>query len=303
VARDAGALVQSNKTSRGKPQSIWTFVNARILVNTHDAVIIMDDDTELAPNFVQECIKAMKDDVAIVVGKTVTNWPKERRWNAWVGSRAYAYWRYQALLRQGQSALNVMNCISGSNSMYRSDVLKEVVIKDTPYIVDDTYWTLETHRKKLGKIKYAPRAEALIQDPTNFKDWYKQNLRWLWGSFQGVWGHRVGRKKSLFDLTYAALIFDWAWYVLATPILFAVALSQSYVDPAWAAVLYFGGYGVWTLLASMALKKWRLFLMTPAIIIIDWVYRVIFIHAFIKSIRQPTVESCAWESPARYQTT
>ena len=55
-------------------------------------------------------------------------------------------------------------CISGSNSTYRTEVLREVLVADTPYIVDDTYWVLETHRRKLGRIRYGPRAWAWIQE-------------------------------------------------------------------------------------------------------------------------------------------
>lgn len=185
--------------------------------------------------------------------------------------------------------------------MYRSDVLKQVVVRDNPYIVDDTYWTLETHRRGLGRIRYAPAAEAHIQDPVNFRDWYKQNLRWLWGSFQGVWGHKVGRKLTKFDLAYLALIFDWVWYVLAIPVIFAITLIQNVVDPWVVGLLYLGGYSIWTAIAAIALRRWRLFFLTPAIVMVDWVYRLIFIHAFIKSIRQPLVDGCQWESPTRYE--
>ena len=60
------------------------------------------------------------------------------------------------------------------------------------------------------------------------------------------------------------------------------------------------GYVLWTALASVATKKWRIVVMTPAIALIDIVYRVTFVHALVKTIRQPRVSSCRWVSPARY---
>jgi hypothetical protein len=60
------------------------------------------------------------------------------------------------------------------------------------------------------------------------------------------------------------------------------------------------GYAVWIVIAAVALRQWRLVLLTPAILAVDLVYRVIFVHALVKTFRQPTVESCSWESPARY---
>jgi poly-beta-1,6-N-acetyl-D-glucosamine synthase len=44
-------------------------------------------------------------------------------------------------------------------------------------------------------------------------------------------------------------------------------------------------------------------LFLPAIIAIDLLYRVIFVHALIKAMREPTVDRCVWSSPARLATT
>jgi cellulose synthase/poly-beta-1,6-N-acetylglucosamine synthase-like glycosyltransferase len=308
------------------------------LLDRYDAVLIMDDDTTIAPDFVRQALRKMvvnrralwperphlgqerrvaqrrvaalapateqrRQGVGIVVGKTLTDWRHEQRWNVWVGSRAYSYWRYQATIRAGQDRVNALNCISGSNSIYSSPLLREVLVERTPYIVDDTYWVLETQRRKLGRVVYAPDAHAWIQDPTTFRDWYKQNLRWLWGSFQGVVGHRVGRERSWFDFWYLTLIADWCLYVLVWPVLFALLVIQQWAEPRTLVVSILAGYLAWTTVAALALRKWRLVLLTPAIIAIDVLYRANFIHAVLKTIRQPTVESCRWDSPTRYQVT
>jgi cellulose synthase/poly-beta-1,6-N-acetylglucosamine synthase-like glycosyltransferase len=183
--------------------------------------------------------------------------------------------------------------------MYRSSVLKQVVKANTPYIVDDTFWTLETHRRKLGRIVYAPEACAWVQDPTNFRDWYRQNLRWLWGSFQGIRGHRIGTKATAMDAFYV-LTLDWALYVIGAPVaiaLIAPQLVSSWVVLAW----YLGGYLAWVSGAAIATRRWHILILTPAIIATDWLYRIVFVHAFVKTIRQPVVETCRWESPQRYE--
>ena len=251
-------------------------------------------------DFLEHCREALKPGVAIAVGKTMTRWDDGHRWNVWLASRAYGYWRYQATMRRGQSALNVMTCISGSNSVYRSELLDEVLVEQTPYIVDDTYWTLETHRRKLGRIVYVPEATAHICDPTNLRDWYKQNLRWIWGSFQGVWGHKVGRKVSLFDATYVMQILDWVMYVLVAPLLVLLALLHDWVEPGALVKLTLAGYAAGAAIAAGVLHKWRLAVMAPALIVVDWLYRIVFMHAFLKTVRQPRVENCRWESPTRY---
>lgn len=336
VARLAGAQVVALDVNVGKPAAIYRAVRELELLDRYDAVLIMDDDTTIAPDFVRQALRKMvvnrralwaerphlgqerrvdqrrvatvapereqrRQGVGIVVGKTLTDWRHEQRWNVWVGSRAYSYWRYQATIRQGQDRVNALNCISGSNSVYHSPLLREVLVERTPYIVDDTYWVLETQRRKLGRVVYAPDARAWIQDPTTFRDWYKQNLRWLWGSFQGVVGHRVGRERSWFDFWYLTLIADWCLYVLVWPVLLALLVIQQWAEPRTLVVSILAGYLAWTTVAAFALRKWRLVLLTPAIIVIDVLYRANFIHAVFKTIRQPTVESCRWDSPTRYQ--
>jgi cellulose synthase/poly-beta-1,6-N-acetylglucosamine synthase-like glycosyltransferase len=299
VARAAGAEVLELVANVGKPAAIARALRHFEIVDRYETVAIIDDDTRIASNFIVECLRRMRAGIAIVVGKTASDWTHEVRWNPWVAARAFAYWKYQLFIRRGQSALNVMTCIAGSNSLYRTSVLAQVVSEQTPYIVDDTFWTLETHRRKLGRIVYAPKAVAHIQDPTSGRDWYKQNLRWLWGTMQGINGHKVGRRFTLFDVTYLGLILDWILYVVAFPAILLATLALTN-DPMRVLVLYVAGYALWACIGAIALRKWRLALLVPALIVVDWVQRVNFVHALLKTMRQPRVASCTWTSPARY---
>jgi biofilm PGA synthesis N-glycosyltransferase PgaC len=299
VAAAAGAIVLELPANVGKPAALYRAIKVWRLTGGYDALAILDDDTIVAPDFIAQALAKMRTGVAIVVGRTITQWGRERRWNVLLGARAYAYGRYQATIRRAQSAFNVLNCISGSNSVYSSSLLDEVLVEQTPYIVDDTYWTLETHRRKLGRIVYAPSAHAYIQDPTTLRAWYRQNLRWIWGTFQGIRGHRCWRRRSWFDAAYALLMVDWALYIVGGPVMLGLVGASILWNPVWALAGIGAGYFAWTIPAALCMKKWRLVPMTPAFIVIDWIYRVVFVHAFVKAIRQPTVEACRWESPAR----
>ena len=195
-----------------------------------------------------------------------------------------------------------MNAISGSNSVYRAEFLRQVLRPDTPYVVDDTYWVLEAQRRNLGRIVYCPTTSARIQEPTTVRSWYKQNLRWMWGTFQGIIGHKVGRRATPFDLAYLGLLLDWLLFTLVTPIILAVSSSATATTPpslASTGLLYAAGYAAWAAIGAIALRKWRLLVLFPALLIIDWIARVNLIHAAIKAIRQPTA-ACRWESPERY---
>lgn len=298
LAAQAGAWVLPLLQNVGKPAALHTAYETFELGRRYRAVAILDDDVVIAPNFVTEALDKLTDEVSIVVGHNATWWPPERRWNPWLAKRAYSYWMYQAVIRRIQSHFNVMNCISGSNSVYRTELLDEVLPTQPPYIVDDTYWVLETHRRNLGRVVYAPRALAHLQDPTNLRDWYRQNLRWMWGTFQGVIGHGVGRYATRFDYAYVLLMVHWLLYVAGGPLtLWLIATAGPGLLPGLLFLLI--GQGIWVGIAAWRLRHWQLPLFLPVIIVADLLYRVILVHALVKAIRQPTVDRCVWDSPAR----
>jgi poly-beta-1,6-N-acetyl-D-glucosamine synthase len=299
-ARQSGATaVLELTTNVGKPAALHRGYEHFGLSDRYEAVAILDDDVVIDRRFIAESLRLLRDDVVIVVGKNLTWWPPERRWNALLAKRTYSYWNYQLIIRRLQSAFGVMNCISGSNSVYRTELLDAILPVQPPYIVDDTFWVLETQRRELGSIVYAPRARAVLQDPTNLRDWYRQNLRWLWGTFQGIIGHRVGRTYSRFDVAYVLLMLQWVLYIVSGPVaLWLIVASRA----PHILLIFLGGYAAWVLAASIHLRIPRLVLFLPAIMMLDLLYRVIFVHALIKAVRQPTVDRCVWSSPARLAT-
>ncbi|MEV4843473.1 glycosyltransferase [Micromonospora matsumotoense] len=298
TAAAADAQVLELESNVGKPAALHAAYTAFGLGTAYRAVAILDDDVLVEPDFVTAALAQLADEVAIVVGHNVTWWPAEHRWNPWLAKRAYSYWNYQAVVRRIQSHFNVMNCISGSNSVYRTELLDVVLPQQPPYIVDDTYWVLETHRRQLGKVVYAPRAVAQLQDPTTGRDWYRQNLRWLWGTFQGIIGHRVGRRNSRFDHAYLLLMLHWVLYVAGGP---ATLWLLATAGPGFGVglLLMLAGQAFWVALAAWRLGRPRLLLFLPTIILTDLLYRVVLVHALVKAIRQPTVDRCVWSSPGR----
>ncbi|MFU8851560.1 glycosyltransferase family 2 protein [Micromonospora sp. SL1-18] len=298
VAAAAGAQVLALGANVGKPAALHAgYVHFRLGL-AYRAVAIIDDDVLVASDFVSSALALLEDQVAIVVGHNVTWWPPERRWNLWLAKRAYSYWNYQVITRRIQSHFNVMNCISGSNSLYRVELLDVVLPQQPPYIVDDTYWLLETHRRRLGRIVYAPRAVAYLQDPTTMRDWYKQNLRWMWGTFQGIIGHRVGRMHSRFDYAYLLLMLHWLLYVAGGPLTLWL-LATAGLDVGRGLLLLLGGQALWVVLAAWRLARPRLVFFLPLIILADLLYRVVMVHALVKALRHPTVDRCVWASPPR----
>jgi hypothetical protein len=48
------------------------------------------------------------------------------------------------------------------------------------------------------------------------------------------------------------------------------------------------------------LRKPRLLVLAPFLIVLDLVYRACMLHAFVKTLVTPTIESCTWVSPTRF---
>ncbi|WKU06447.1 hypothetical protein [Micromonospora sp. HUAS LYJ1] len=64
-------------------------------------------------------------------------------------------------------------------------------------------------------------------------------------------------------------------------------------------LLMLAGQAFWIALAAWRLRRPRLLLFLPTIVLTDLLYRVVLVHALIKAIRQPTVDRCVWSSPGR----
>lgn len=326
VAMEAGATVLALPTNIGKPNALYRLKEEYGLTSKYEAIAILDDDTRLDRDFMKEALKVMFPDrpprrkPGIVVGRTNTIINRSNRWNVWLLFRAYAHWRYQVTYRMGQSVLNAMNCISGSNSVYTPAVIDRVLIENPPYAVDDTWWTLEVkrHEAELGRIVYAHKAVAWICDPLTMRAWYKQSLRWMWGMMQGIRGHKVGRRLSWFDFTYVLNMLDWALYVFTPTASLGLAAWLIYVCVAGAdtsslvfwgmhfslaklAIWYFVGVYLFAVLSVIGTGYWRILMVVPVFLPMDFLFRVVLLHALIKTIRQPTVSTNVWESPGRYE--
>ncbi len=228
--------------------------------------------------------------------------------------RAFMYWSYQTTIKRGQNAFKVVNVICGANTVFRAEVFSTLIKEDAPYAIDDMFWLAEIIRQRLGRVAYVHEARSWTIDPHRFNDWYRQTVRWSWGQFQSIRGHhlgwpiswdseaRFGLRFSWFDTAYLALLLDWAPYMLEPLLVPIVALLLSgWVDPIWFLVYYVGMSYLWIGIASIALRKPRLIVLAPAIMLLDLVYRVTMMHALIKTIARPTIATCKWDSPTRFE--
>jgi cellulose synthase/poly-beta-1,6-N-acetylglucosamine synthase-like glycosyltransferase len=315
VAVRAGAKVLERGTSGGKPAALRAGNDAFRLSTTYDYIAVLDDDTTLGADYVAKTTSRMDDDqtIAATSGRIDSLWAHTRRWNALVAMRAFMYWSYQITIKRGQNALRVVNVICGANTVFRANVFNQLIDDDAPYAIDDMYWLAEIVRRRLGRVAYVHDARSWTIDPHRFSDWYRQTVRWSWGQFQSVRGHRLGwpihrdparrfgYRFSWFDIAYLALLLDWLPYMLEPLLLPPVAiLLSSWIDPLWFLLYYLAASLAWIVAAAVALRKPRLIVLSPAIIVLDLVYRVAMFHAVVKTILIPRIAVCRWDSPPRF---
>jgi biofilm PGA synthesis N-glycosyltransferase PgaC len=314
-ARAAGARVLPLRKSRGKPGALRAGNEAFALSRRYEYVAVLDDDTTLAPDYMDRLTQKLDADesIAVASGRIQSIWDHARRWNPLIAMRAFTYWSYQATIKRGQNALRVVNVICGANSVFRARVFEQLISTDAPYAIDDMYWLAEVVRQRLGRIEYVHGARSWTIDPHRFGDWYRQTLRWSWGQFQSVRGHRLGLplqpgtrrftlRFSWFDTAYLLLLVDWLAYAAEPFLIVPIAyFFRGWIDPFWFPVLYLAFSGGWILLAAAALRKWRLVVLAPVILALDVVYRVTMLHAVVKTIVRPRIETCRWDSPARFE--
>jgi poly-beta-1,6-N-acetyl-D-glucosamine synthase len=311
----AGARVLMRDVSGGKPDSLRLAMALFELAPSYEYIAVLDDDTTIEPGYLDRLIERMDADpgIAVASGRIKSHWDHVHRWNVLIAMRAFMYWSYQTTMKRGQNALRAVNVICGANSVFRASVFAELSQHDAPYAVDDMFWVAEISRRKIGRVEYVHDVTAWTIDPHRFRDWYRQTVRWSWGQFQSIRGHRLGlpvqRKPgsrfglsfSWFDAAYLLVMLDWLGYAVE-PIVLGMTwfFLRGWIDPLWFVIYYVGANCLWITVAAAALRKPRLIALAPALLLLDFVYRVTMVHAAVKTVLQPRIATCRWDSPPRF---
>ncbi len=122
----------------------------------------------------------------------------------------------------------------------------------------------------------------------------------MWGTFQGIIGHQIGGTFNRFHIAYIFLITEWVMYVLSGPICLWLIVQGGVDNIPRQLVLLMSGYMVWVIGAAIMLKRARLVFFLPAIVVVDFIFRYLMVHAAIKAFRQKTIKACVWDSPQRF---
>jgi cellulose synthase/poly-beta-1,6-N-acetylglucosamine synthase-like glycosyltransferase len=294
LASSFGVNVLRNPVNVGKALSVLAAKKHFSLIQRYKYIAMMDADTLVEKDYFTFVIAAFETNstAAAVCGR-----PQSRPHNWVTAYRCWEYYMTHFVYRGGQSIMGVIMVAPGCAATYRSDVFDQLDWNNDTR-VEDMDATIQVHRKKLGKIIYAPEAIVYTQDPATVKDFIKQIMRWHGGTWQ------VGRKYGM--LAGISQRVDWEFkLVMGEGILFSIFFLAS---PLWtllwptaimALVIDATLIICVALAAAISDKRADVFLYSPAFIFLRVIYCAIFLYSFWVVIIQRK-QMNGWLSVKRY---
>lgn len=317
IARDFGCNVYTAPVNLGKSKVLDATIKHFELCAKYRAVLILDADSQVDPNFLRNGLPILgQRGVAVVAGHVVSRKPLGGGGFAQIihNYRKRLNLVLQTLFRFGQSwtPTNFTIVAPGFASLYRSEAIAQLNIAEPGLVIEDINMTFELHKKGLGRVAYSPRVRCTTEDPLNLHDYSRQMRRWslgLWQTMakQGIW---LG-KFWFFLAAYVAelLLSALSYAVLAGLTLWALVTSPN--ETFWVPtptgiilvpIIYLPFIMLLTdifvsMIAAALSRDWRILLYAPLFPIL----RVVDIYWFLVTIPLAafTKSDGRWASPIR----
>lgn len=242
---------------------------------------VADADSVFCPNYFK-LYRAKLDEgqYAVAVG-----FVQSLRGN-WISTyRSLTYTYSQHVNRRIQSYLGMISVFPGPITSFRTDILKQIDF-DADSLTEDFDITLQVHRKKLGKIVFIPKAINYTQDPQTFSDFYKQNIRWQRGFFQGVKKYQIGRHGQRIDVSLGFQVSQTVILLLNMLVLIPLIIltTGNWVAIPYAIALDYIVNSVIAIWAAGVTKRWTVFGAMPYFYFLRWVEIFVHLKAFVEVI-------------------
>lgn len=279
-------------------------IGGKRIPEVYDFIIILDDDTILSPTYVRDMESKfdVDNELAAIEGRLVSSWKPDQNFNGFIAARSFTSWAVHLLLTWTQSSMRARTWINGALTIYKAEILDQVVRYDPKFITEDNDWCWQIHRQKIGRIKFEYKNTAKLQEPQTFRELYRQHVRWNWGMFQVAKEHKTGLKFSRPDTMWLFTMLLTLHYLLA-PLYAALTFSYAFGDLRAGAIWFFGRYIVYSFVGAIVSKQWQHIFLWSYFILYDFNWRASVVHGLFKAIRQPTLQNVTWVSPTRHIAT
>lgn len=192
----------------GKALAVQKAIKHFKLAERYEWVHVADADSVFGANYFRIYKKNLDADKYVVA----LGFVQSLRGN-WISKyRAFTYTYSQHVYRRFQSYLGMISVFPGPITCFNTRILDQLEF-DSESLTEDFDITLQVHRKKLGKIKFIPKAVNYTQDPQTLDDFIKQNLRWQRGFWQGMLKYRIGSKLQPVDIGIMYQMMELVFYL------------------------------------------------------------------------------------------
>lgn len=251
------------------------------VIKRYEWLHIADADSVFCPDYFRYYVENLDPKrYAVAVG-----FVQSLRGN-WISTyRALSYTYSQHVTRRIQSYLGMISVFPGPITSFRTDIISKLEFGCASF-TEDFDITLQVHRKQLGEILFIPKAVNYTQDPQTLQDFWKQNIRWQRGFFQGVKKHKIGTKIQLIDFSIGfqmlqTVLFLMQLFILV-PLIWAYTHNLMYIAVLVSADIVVNG--LIAIFASVAARRWMLIGALPYFYFLRWIEIVIYFVAFIEVI-------------------
>jgi poly-beta-1,6-N-acetyl-D-glucosamine synthase len=219
LALAAGVNAVATRGNVGKAGALAFGIEHFGLLHRFHAVMILDADTELDPQYFEAALPQLDDPKVIAVaGCAHTRWQSRLglMGNLIVCYRQRLYVLTQLFIKYGQTwrGISATHIVPGFASIYRTSALEQINVNPSGLVIEDFNMTFEVHSKQLGRVAFDPRARAYTQDPVRYRDYVKQLRRWSLGFWQTLRRHGIPRTRfapslmlTLLELVTSSLLF------------------------------------------------------------------------------------------------
>ena len=208
-------LIRREKASGSKA----TALNYGAAYATGDILISIDGDTIIERKSLDEIAKYFEDKRVIAVsGNVRTISGANGVQNLLTKLQAYEYLISMEMGRRYSAILNSLLIISGAFGAFRKEIFSGVGMYDKDTITEDFDLTVKV-RKSGGRLAFATESVSWTFCPNNWKDWWRQRVRWSHGQMATLIKHKDilwtrGYRSALIMSIYDMWIMDEVFLLL-----------------------------------------------------------------------------------------
>ena len=247
AARNAGATVykRNNQSLVGKGYALEALlknIERDYPRNYFDGFFVFDADNVLDKNYIAEMNRTFSDGNDII-----TSYRDSKNYgDNWI-SAGYALWflRESRYLNHARMLLRTSCAVSGTGFFFSRRILEKNGGWNFHLLTEDIEFTV--HNIVNGeKVAFCPKAVLYDEQPTSFRQSWRQRLRWAKGYLQvyGKYGKDLAKGIARGDFS----CFDMAMAIMPAAVLTAVSVV---INSCVAAVTLAGGGNVTPILISL----------------------------------------------------